>query len=100
MGIPIIVGEYGTSRHNNLDGTAQKYHNASVAQWSNYVTLKMRQAGLIPFWWDTGSSCSATFNMTLIQRADGAVNERNKIMLDAIMDAVAGNEVDYSYLVE
>ena len=100
MGIPIIIGEYGTSRHNNLDGMAQKYHDASVAQWSNFVTLKMRQAGLIPFWWDTGSSCSATFNMTLIQRADGAVNERNKIMLDAIMDAVAGNEVDYSYLIE
>lgn len=98
-GIPVIMGEYGTSRHTNLNGDMQKYHDASVAEWSNYVTLKMREAGIIPFWWDTGSSCTSTFNMTLIQRANGNVKDANKIMLDAIMDAIAGNEVDYSYLV-
>jgi len=53
-GIPVIIGEFGAMRRDNLTGTALTLHLASRAYYLKYVSKQAVANGLLPFFWDTG----------------------------------------------
>ncbi|WP_206445608.1 glycoside hydrolase family 5 protein [Spirosoma sordidisoli] len=55
-GIPVLLGEYGCQLRTNLTGDAFRLHQASRIYYIGYVTRQARANGLLPFFWDTGSS--------------------------------------------
>jgi endoglucanase len=64
-GIPVIMGEYSPVRRSALTGEALTKHMASRAYYLKYVTMKARENGIIPFYWDnggTGNNACGIFN--------------------------------------
>jgi endoglucanase len=55
-GYPIIMGEYGAINRSNLitDPTLKARHLESRAYYLKYVTQKMKEYGMVPFYWDNG----------------------------------------------
>jgi aryl-phospho-beta-D-glucosidase BglC (GH1 family) len=53
-GIPVIIGEFGAMRRDNLTGDALTLHLASRAYYLKYITNQANTNGLLPFFWDTG----------------------------------------------
>jgi len=53
-GIPVVLGEYGAIRRSSLTGEQLELHLASRAYYLYYTTLKAKEYGLIPFYWDNG----------------------------------------------
>jgi endoglucanase len=53
-GIPVIIGEFGAMRRDNLTGDALQLHLASRAYYLKYVTQRSVANGLLPFYWDNG----------------------------------------------
>lgn len=54
QGVPVIIGEFGAMRRDNLEGEALAMHLASRAYYLEYVTRQALANGLRPFYWDTG----------------------------------------------
>ena len=73
-GIPVVIGEFGAMRRDNLTGDALKLHLASRAYFFKYVTKQAIANGLMPFFWDTGG---------LINRNNYSVADQQA--LDALM---------------
>jgi endoglucanase len=64
-GIPVVLGEFSAIRRSSLTGDALTLHLASRAYYHKYVTQQARAHGMIPFYWDNGSTGvngSALFN--------------------------------------
>jgi len=59
-GYPVIMGEFGAANRvlaTTLDTQEKKdKHVASRAYYLSYVTQKMKENGITPFYWDNGSS--------------------------------------------
>jgi aryl-phospho-beta-D-glucosidase BglC (GH1 family) len=55
-GIPVIIGEYGTTTRRNLTGEALTKHLASRAYFLKYVTKQAIANGFLPFYWDSGGA--------------------------------------------
>ncbi|WP_084555784.1 cellulase family glycosylhydrolase [Alkaliflexus imshenetskii] len=55
-GIPVILGEYGVINRSNLitDPALRERHQESRAYYLKYVTRKMKEYGMVPFYWDNG----------------------------------------------
>jgi endoglucanase len=53
-GIPVVIGEFGAMRRDNLAGDALQLHLASRAYYLKYVTKRANANGLLPFYWDAG----------------------------------------------
>jgi endoglucanase len=53
-GIPVVVGEFGAMRRDNLTGDALQLHLASRAHYLKYVTKRANANALLPFYWDNG----------------------------------------------
>jgi len=68
-GIPVILGEFGATRRDNLTGDALKLHLASSAYYFKYVTKQAIANGLMPFFWDTGGLIDRTKNTVLDQQS-------------------------------
>ena len=68
-GIPVILGEFGATRRDNLTGDALKLHLASRAYYFKYVTKQAIANGLMPFFWDTGGLIDRTKNTVLDQQS-------------------------------
>ncbi len=64
-GIPVIVGEFGAMRRDNLAGEALRLHLASRAYYLEYVTRQARANALLPFYWDTGGLLGRSTNAVL-----------------------------------
>lgn len=54
-GIPVIIGEFGAMRRDNLTGDVLDLHLASRAYYLKYVTQQATAKGLKPFYWDSGA---------------------------------------------
>jgi endoglucanase len=72
--IPVLIGEFGAMRRDNLTGDALKLHLASRAYYLKYVTKQANINGLLPFFWDTGG---------LLNRGTNTVADQQS--LDALM---------------
>lgn len=53
-GIPVVMGEFGAVRRDNLTGDALTLHLRSRAHFYRYVTQQAKANGVLPFLWDTG----------------------------------------------
>ena len=73
-GIPVILGEFGAGRRNNLTGDALTLHLASRAYFYEYIFKQAKNYGMVPFLWDTGIHNS--FDMGVIDRNSGAISDR------------------------
>lgn len=73
-GIPVILGEFGAIRRDNLTGDALKLHLASRAYYFKYITKQAIANGLLPFFWDTGGLIDRSKNTVADQQAlDGLI---------------------------
>ncbi len=61
-GIPVLLGEFGAIRRNNLTGDQLELHLKSRAYYLEYVTRTALANGVIPVYWDNGGSDFALFN--------------------------------------
>ncbi|MDD3490417.1 MAG: cellulase family glycosylhydrolase [Paludibacter sp.] len=73
-GIPIILGEFGALRRNQLTGDNLTRHLASRAYFYECVAREGRNSGMIPCLWDTG--IHANNNMGIFVRSSGAIGDR------------------------
>jgi hypothetical protein len=80
-GIPVIMGEYAAIRRSSLTGDALTLHLASRAYYLKYVTKQAKANGIIPFYWDTGST--GDNSSTLFNRTSYTVHDQQA--LDAII---------------
>lgn len=53
-GIPVVMGEFGPTRRDNLTGDDLALHLASRAYYLKVITEQANIHGLMPFYWDTG----------------------------------------------
>jgi aryl-phospho-beta-D-glucosidase BglC (GH1 family) len=72
-GIPVVIGEFGAMRRDNLTGDSLKLHLASRAYFLNYVSKQAIANGLLPFYWDSGG---------LDNLASGIFDRRKNIVFD------------------
>jgi aryl-phospho-beta-D-glucosidase BglC (GH1 family) len=68
-GIPVIIGEFGAMRRDNLTGDALTLHLDSRAYYFKYVTKQSNTNGLLPFFWDTGGLFNRLTNTVLDQQS-------------------------------
>jgi aryl-phospho-beta-D-glucosidase BglC (GH1 family) len=68
-GIPVIIGEFGAMRRDNLTGDALTLHLASRAYYFKYVTKQANTNGFLPFFWDTGGLFNRQTNTVLDQQS-------------------------------
>ncbi|MGS2764678.1 cellulase family glycosylhydrolase [Sinomicrobium sp. M5D2P9] len=81
QGIPVVLGEFGTIRRTTLTGDDLTLHLASRAYYSEYVVRQAKANGLLPFYWDEGSTGNNGFG--IINRADNTVYDTQ--VLDALL---------------
>ncbi len=67
-GIPVIMGEFGAMRRDNLTGDALTLHLASRAYYHKYIVKQAIANGMLPFFWDTGGLIDRTKNTVLDQQ--------------------------------
>ena len=78
-GIPAIIGEYCVCvDRSNSAGVDKAKHQASHRLWNRVVTREAKNAGCVPFFWETGGD---------INRRDGSVIR--SYQLDGVMDGAA-----------
>lgn len=77
-GVPVILGEYGAIRRNNLTGAELEAHLKSRRDFNRCVTEQAKNYGLIPFYWDNGAA-----DFSLINRANNTIGDAQ--LLEAIM---------------
>lgn len=91
-GIPVILGEFGSTWRSMQEGESQEKHDNSTYSWYKAVCRYGVYNGLIPFVWDT-NYCA---------RPSGAIIDReelkvfNQFALDGIIDGCAS--VKYPYI--
>lgn len=83
-GYPVVLGEYGAIKRNNLGGAARDLHIVSREYFLKYVTAAARRYGLIPVYWDNGAADFSLFN-----RSSGEITDQGAV--DALMDGASGN---------
>ncbi|PZX16814.1 endoglucanase [Breznakibacter xylanolyticus] len=81
-GIPIIMGEYGAvNRSSNIDNETDRLkHQESRAYFLKYVTQKMKEYGIAPFYWDNGPTANDGFG--IFNRSNLTVSDQKA--LDAL----------------
>ena len=84
-GIPIILGEFGAMRRNQIMGDNLTKHLASRAYFYECVAREGRKTGMVPFLWDTG--IHENNNMGIFVRSTGAIADRQAY--DALMKGAA-----------
>lgn len=78
-GIPCIIGEYSAMFRNVL--SEQDKHDASVVYYGEVVTREAKNAGCVPFYWETNE---------VINRTDGTV--KKQAVIDGIMKGAAAGK--------
>jgi endoglucanase len=82
-GYPAILGEYGAVRRSNLTGEALEKHLESRAYYMEFTTREAKKHGLVPFTWDTGTTGAGDYPMTIFDRRNLNVFDRQ--LLDAVL---------------
>lgn len=70
-GIPVVLGEFGAIRRTSLTGDDLTKHLASRAYYLKYVVQQAKLNGLLPFYWDEGSTADKGFG--IFKRSDNTV---------------------------
>lgn len=68
-GIPVVLGEFGAMRRDNLTGDSLELHLDSRAYYLKYVTKQANANGLLPFFWDTGGLLNRGTNTVADQQS-------------------------------
>lgn len=70
-GIPVLLGEFGAIRRTTLTGDALTLHLNSRAYYLKTVVKTAKANGLLPFYWDEGSTGNNGFG--IFKRSDNTV---------------------------
>nr|AGS51669.1 endo-1,4-beta-xylanase A precursor [uncultured bacterium contig00026] len=91
-GIPVIIGEYGAVRQSGEAG--KKYRK----YYMEYVTKYAADCGLIPFYWDNGSSRAGSEGFGLFNRSSpyGLLSDAADIIAVMMGAVVPGTHAIYS----
>lgn len=76
-GYPVILGEFSAIRRSNLTGSDLDHHLASRAYFFQYVAQQAKNHGLVPFYWDNGST--ANFGSGLFDRNTAKVFDKQAL---------------------
>lgn len=89
-GIPVIMGEYGAvNRTASLVSEDEKeLHRQSRAYYLKYVTQKMKENGIVPFYWDNGHTGKDGF--ALFDRNTKTVFDQQA--LDALIEGAGAGD--------
>lgn len=92
-GIPVIMGEYGAvNRTSALSTDAEKQkHQESRAYFLKYVTQKMKEYGIAPFYWDNGPTANDGFG--IFNRSNLTVSDQKA--LDALKQGAEAGSYPY-----
>lgn len=90
-GYPVILGEFGAIRRSSLSGSTLTNHLASRACFLQYVTQYSKNYGLVPFYWDNGTTSNNGF--AIINRSDGSIADSQA--LNAIMTGASMGSYPY-----
>jgi endoglucanase len=74
-GIPVVMGEYGASRRDNLSGEDLTLHLASRAYYIKYCTKMANSFGMLPFFWDCGGVFDRRQNTVIDQQTLNGILE-------------------------
>jgi endoglucanase len=80
-GIPVFIGEYGAVRQSSAAGKAHRLY------YLEYVTKYAADCGLVPFFWDNGSSRAGSEGFGLFNRSSGALLSDAADVISVIMRA-------------
>nr|AGS51598.1 cellulase [uncultured bacterium contig00010] len=80
-GIPVIMGEYGAVRRNTPEGRAYRLY------YLEYITKYAADCGIVPVYWDNGSSGSGSEGFGLFNRSSGALLSDAADVISVIMKA-------------
>jgi endoglucanase len=78
-GIPVFVDEYGAVKRK--DPANEKYR----INYMKFVTKIFRDAGIVPYYWDNGSTSSANEPFAIFDRRRAALSANGKLVVDAMM---------------
>lgn len=89
-GVPVILGEYGAIRREQLAGREDKMdlHLCSRAYYVRFVTEQAKKHGMVPFYWDNGYRDFGIFD-----RQENKVSE--PMMLEALMTGAERGKYPY-----
>ncbi len=76
-GYPVILGEFAATRRSNLTGDDLVHHLASRAYYHQYVAQQAKNYGLVPFYWDNGST--ANFGSGLFDRNTSKIFDKQSL---------------------
>ena len=76
-GIPVILGEYGAIYRSSLTDGILTNHIESLNYYLNYLTSKAMKNGMVPFYWDNGSTENNGF--ALFDRTNGTLLRKDAI---------------------
>jgi endoglucanase len=83
-GIPVVLGEFGAIRRTSLTGDALTLHLNSRAYYLKTVVKTAKANGLLPFYWDEGSTGDNSFG--IFKRSDNTVFDTQA--LNAIIEGL------------
>ncbi|MFA9187345.1 cellulase family glycosylhydrolase [Flavobacterium sp. FBOR7N2.3] len=83
-GIPVLLGEFGAIRRTTLTGDDLILHLASRAYYLKTVVKQAKANGLLPFYWDEGSTGNNGFG--IFKRSDNTVFDAQA--LNALLDGL------------
>jgi endoglucanase len=83
-GIPVLLGEFGAIRRTTLTGDALTLHLNSRAYYLKTVVKTAKANGLLPFYWDEGSTGNNGFG--IMNRTNNTVFDRQA--LNALIDGL------------
>jgi endoglucanase len=83
-GIPVLLGEFGAIRRTSLTGDALTLHLNSRAYYLKTVVKQAKANGLLPFYWDEGSTGDKGFG--IFNRSNNTVFDTKA--LNALMEGL------------
>jgi endoglucanase len=89
--VPVILGEYSVVYHATLSAAELAKHVKTRNNWLGYVTKSAKQHGVVPFYWDNGSTGDK--GCALFDR------KRNKVAFPDALNAImsAGKERKHNF---
>ena len=86
LGLPVILGEWGSIHASIGDGADQALRNAQRPQHAEDYTRAARERGMSAVWWDNGGFTGTDHTFGIIRRSAGhAISDEHQVIINGIM---------------
>ncbi|MCL1788197.1 MAG: glycoside hydrolase family 5 protein, partial [Defluviitaleaceae bacterium] len=85
LGLPVILGEWGSIHASVGDGADQALRNIQRAQHAEDYTREARERGMVAVWWDNGGFTGTDHTFGIIRRSAGhAIADEHQAIINGI----------------